>query len=129
MTLGTPLLRGLGASVLRNRTFLPVEIGRTRSAFSSIEISTTSEDEDGPKGEDMGKKIELHLNTGAGWARHEGCDNLGFGARELLPVTFQDVSTATYRIRDGIVRTACTKSNYLSDLCGMKVYLKQEFMQ
>ncbi|CAM9814730.1 unnamed protein product [Ascophyllum nodosum] len=46
-----------------------------------------------------------------------------------LPVTFEDVSKAMHRIRNGIVRSDVKKSHFLSKLCGMEVYLKQEFSQ
>ncbi|KAG5183839.1 tryptophan synthase beta subunit-like PLP-dependent enzyme [Tribonema minus] len=47
----------------------------------------------------------------------------------VQPVTFEDVSTAMYRIRDGIVRTPCLRSHFLSELCQADIYLKQEFTQ
>eukprot|EP00596_Hydrurales_sp_CCMP1899_P002043 CAMPEP_0119041510 /NCGR_PEP_ID=MMETSP1177-20130426/12500_1 /TAXON_ID=2985 /ORGANISM="Ochromonas sp, Strain CCMP1899" /LENGTH=484 /DNA_ID=CAMNT_0007007623 /DNA_START=95 /DNA_END=1549 /DNA_ORIENTATION=+ len=46
-----------------------------------------------------------------------------------LPVTYEDVSRAMYRIRDGIKRTNCAKSFALSELCGCEVYLKKDFKQ
>ncbi|CAM9306076.1 unnamed protein product [Pylaiella littoralis] len=46
-----------------------------------------------------------------------------------LPVTFEDVSKAMHRIRSGILRTDMKKSHFLSELCGMEVYLKLEFSQ
>eukprot|EP01041_Mallomonas_annulata_P001822 gene1822-3530_t len=48
---------------------------------------------------------------------------------EPLPVSFEDVSRAAYRIRDGIRRTHCDKSEFLSELCGANIYLKKDFMQ
>lgn len=36
----------------------------------------------------------------------------------LQLITFEDISTAMYRIRDGIVRTQCKKSHFLSELTG-----------
>jgi threonine dehydratase len=48
---------------------------------------------------------------------------------EVSPVTFEDVSTAMYRVRDGVVRTSCKKSHFLSELCQAEVYLKHEFAQ
>ena len=39
-------------------------------------------------------------------------------------MTFEDVSTAMFRIRGGIVRTPCEKSHYMSELCGTNVFLK-----
>jgi len=46
-----------------------------------------------------------------------------------LPVSFEDVSRAAYRIRGGINRTHCDKSEFLSELCGTNIYLKKDFMQ
>jgi threonine synthase len=46
-----------------------------------------------------------------------------------LPVTFEDVSKATFMIRSGIHRTPCDFSYSLSELCKTNVYLKKDFMQ
>jgi len=48
-------------------------------------------------------------------------------AREKgLPVTFEDVSRAHFRIRSGIHRTPLVKSKFLSEHCGTEVYLKKD---
>ena len=52
-----------------------------------------------------------------------------FEEGDPLPVTFEDVSRATYRIQSGIKRTACVESKALSELCGCKVWIKKDFMQ
>lgn len=46
-----------------------------------------------------------------------------------LPVTYEDVSRAMYRIRDGIKRTHCALSLEFTALCGCDVYLKKDFKQ
>lgn len=46
-----------------------------------------------------------------------------------LPVSFEDVSRANYRIASGIRRTHCDKSQFLSELCGCNVWLKKDFTQ
>lgn len=46
-----------------------------------------------------------------------------------LPVTFEDISRAHYRIQSGIRRTHCDKSQFLSEICGCTVYLKKDFTQ
>ncbi|XP_078657891.1 L-threonine ammonia-lyase-like isoform X2 [Branchiostoma floridae x Branchiostoma belcheri] len=46
-----------------------------------------------------------------------------------IVVKFQDVSAAAYKIRNGIERTACTKSVQLSTLTGLDLYFKKEFLQ
>lgn len=46
-----------------------------------------------------------------------------------LPVTFEDVSKATFMIRKGILHTPCDYSTALSELCKTNVYLKKDFMQ
>eukprot|EP00050_Salpingoeca_kvevrii_P014654 m.38583 g.38583 ORF g.38583 m.38583 type:complete len:451 (+) comp5892_c0_seq1:80-1432(+) len=46
-----------------------------------------------------------------------------------LPVGFDDVARAHARIRGGITATPCTKSFFLSEICGMNVYVKREFQQ
>ncbi len=132
MVLGTPWLgrllpRGLGASVRRNRRFSFVEISSTPFARSSIEVGTISADEDELQVEDRdGMVLGFHNND---VVHSLSCEDLDNKARDHLPVTFADVSTAAYRIRDGIIRSKSKKSHPLSDLCGMEVYLKQEFMQ
>ena len=51
-------------------------------------------------------------------------------AREKgLPVTFEDVSRAHFRIRSGIHRTPLVKSKFLSEHCGTEVYLKKDLEQ
>lgn len=47
-------------------------------------------------------------------------------AEDDPPVSFEDVSTAMYRIRNGIVRTPCYRSHFLSELCGTHIYVKNE---
>ena len=46
-----------------------------------------------------------------------------------LPASYEDVSRAAFRIKDGIRRTYCDKSDFLSDLCETTIYLKKDFMQ
>ncbi|MGK3736918.1 MAG: threonine dehydratase [Bacillariaceae sp.] len=49
---------------------------------------------------------------------------------EQDPITdFSDISRAMVAIRDGIRRTACIKSYFLSELCQANIYLKPEFRQ
>lgn len=46
-----------------------------------------------------------------------------------LPVSYEDVSRAHYRIQSGVRRTHCDISQFLSEICGCKVYLKKDFTQ
>mmetsp|Transcript_32772 Transcript_32772/g.44931 ORF Transcript_32772/g.44931 Transcript_32772/m.44931 type:complete len:351 (+) Transcript_32772:212-1264(+) len=46
-----------------------------------------------------------------------------------LPVSFEDISRALYRIQSGIKRTHCDMSKFLSELCGCNIYLKKDFTQ
>eukprot|EP00555_Chaetoceros_dichaeta_P006234 CAMPEP_0198256140 /NCGR_PEP_ID=MMETSP1447-20131203/6127_1 /TAXON_ID=420782 /ORGANISM="Chaetoceros dichaeta, Strain CCMP1751" /LENGTH=500 /DNA_ID=CAMNT_0043942713 /DNA_START=5 /DNA_END=1507 /DNA_ORIENTATION=+ len=46
-----------------------------------------------------------------------------------LPVSFSDISRAQVAIRNGIVRTTCEKSHFLSDIIGANVFLKAEIRQ
>ncbi|TMS33639.1 hypothetical protein L596_001358 [Steinernema carpocapsae] len=46
-----------------------------------------------------------------------------------VKIQFSDISTAAFNIRGGIERTACTRSNQLSALLGIDLYLKKEFLQ
>mmetsp|Transcript_3712 Transcript_3712/g.3849 ORF Transcript_3712/g.3849 Transcript_3712/m.3849 type:complete len:443 (+) Transcript_3712:86-1414(+) len=63
--------------------------------------------------------------------RFYSCTNYArmFDDGEPLPVSFEDVSRAAFRIRGGIHRTHCDKSAFLSELCGSNIYLKKDFMQ
>jgi threonine dehydratase len=44
-------------------------------------------------------------------------------------ISFEDVSRAHYKIRDGIIRTHCDYSSALSQICQTEIYLKKDFMQ
>jgi threonine dehydratase len=48
---------------------------------------------------------------------------------ESLPVTFADISRANVAIRNGVIRTQCKKSYFLSELLGAEIWLKTEFQQ
>jgi Pyridoxal-phosphate dependent enzyme len=49
--------------------------------------------------------------------------------RDELPVTFADISRAHVAIRDGVVRTRCEQSYFLSELVGANIFIKPEFRQ
>jgi len=46
-----------------------------------------------------------------------------------VKVYFEDVSAAAFRIRSGVRNTPCVKSERLSDLLGMEVFCKEDYMQ
>ena len=46
-----------------------------------------------------------------------------------LPVQFADISRAHVAIRNGVVRTECKRSHFISELVGANVYLKTEQRQ
>ncbi len=48
---------------------------------------------------------------------------------ESLPVTYADISRANVAIRNGVKRTSCVKSYFLSELLGANIFLKTEFQQ
>lgn len=48
---------------------------------------------------------------------------------ESLPVTYADISRANVAIRNGVKRTSCIKSYFLSELLGANIFLKTEFQQ
>ncbi|KAL7538988.1 hypothetical protein ACHAXR_008934 [Thalassiosira sp. AJA248-18] len=48
---------------------------------------------------------------------------------ESLPVTYADISRANVAIRNGVKRTPCIKSYFLSELLGANIFLKTEFQQ
>ncbi|KAK9694331.1 Pyridoxal-phosphate dependent enzyme [Popillia japonica] len=45
-----------------------------------------------------------------------------------IKLTFQDITSAAFQIKNGVLNTPCIKS-HLSDLTGMDIYLKKEFLQ
>ncbi len=121
---GGLLPRALEACVRRNRRSSFVEISSTSTAHSSVQVDTIlGEESNELQVEDKdGKGLGFLDNDVAHCSSFEDpCDH--------LPVTFSDVSTAAYRIRDSIVRSKCKRSTILSELCGMEVYLKKEFLQ
>ncbi|OQR82897.1 threonine dehydratase catabolic [Achlya hypogyna] len=44
-------------------------------------------------------------------------------------VTFEDISTAMYRVRDGIHQTSCNYSSFLSKRMGYELFLKKDYRQ
>lgn len=46
-----------------------------------------------------------------------------------LPVQYADISRAHVAIRDGVVRTECKRSHFISELVGANVFLKTEQRQ
>ena len=48
---------------------------------------------------------------------------------DSLPVTFADISRANVAIRNGVKRTPCIKSYFLSELLGANIFLKTEHTQ
>lgn len=46
-----------------------------------------------------------------------------------LPVSFEDITKAHYRIKSGIRRTHMDHSHFLSELCDCQVYIKKDFQQ
>jgi len=43
-------------------------------------------------------------------------------------LTFEDITSAAYKIKEGVIKTSCTQS-HLSVLVNMKLYLKKDFVQ
>ncbi|XP_048515961.1 L-threonine ammonia-lyase isoform X6 [Athalia rosae] len=43
-------------------------------------------------------------------------------------ITFEDVTSAAFKIKSGIINTSCARSR-LSDALGMEIYLKKDFLQ
>ena len=59
----------------------------------------------------------------------QGQTRSGITDAESLPVSFDDVIRAHYRIASGIKRTACDYSMFLSEMTGCNIYLKKDFSQ
>ncbi|KAJ1406240.1 tryptophan synthase beta subunit-like PLP-dependent enzyme [Ochromonadaceae sp. CCMP2298] len=49
--------------------------------------------------------------------------------KKNLPVSFQDITLAAYRIKSGLKYTHCDKSQFLSELCNTEVWMKKDFTQ
>ncbi|XP_065658687.1 L-threonine ammonia-lyase-like [Hydra vulgaris] len=60
---------------------------------------------------------------------HEGKIQKHVASEGPIAVTFEDITAAAFRIKNGIKKTICEKSCALSDLLQMDVYLKREYMQ
>ncbi|KAL0268337.1 UNVERIFIED_CONTAM: hypothetical protein PYX00_010316 [Menopon gallinae] len=43
-------------------------------------------------------------------------------------IHFEDVTSAAFKIKNGVLNTPCTRSQ-LSEICGMEIYLKKDFLQ
>jgi len=56
-------------------------------------------------------------------------DFVGAEIEKGLPVSYEDISRALFRIRSGVKNTQCEYSHFLSELCGTQVYIKKDFMQ
>lgn len=48
---------------------------------------------------------------------------------EKLPVSFEDISRALYRIQSGIKKTHCDRSQFLSEVLNCEIYIKKDFTQ
>ena len=46
-----------------------------------------------------------------------------------VAIHFEDVSAAAFRVKSGIRNTPCVKSERLSELMGMEVFCKEDYMQ
>ena len=55
--------------------------------------------------------------------RDEWCD-----PENPRSIRFEDISAAAFRIKDGVVQTACDPSHMNSDL-DMEIYFKKDYMQ
>ena len=97
-------------------------------SMSTMHISPTLRafSTDKPKQDEKEKQSESEGKVGNGIGRRR--DDLQ-RLRDDLPVTFADISRAHVAIRDGVVRTRCEKSYFLSELVGSNVYIKPEFRQ
>ncbi|KAK9881212.1 hypothetical protein WA026_015329 [Henosepilachna vigintioctopunctata] len=46
-----------------------------------------------------------------------------------ISITFDEITSAAYRIKSGIRNTECSYSEHLSNLTGVEIYVKKEFLQ
>ena len=89
-------------------------------------LSTKENDETEQDKEKSSSSEEPPKSNGNGYNRKR--DDLQ-RIRDELPVTFADISRAQVAVRDGVVRTKCEKSYFLSELTGCNIYIKPEFRQ
>lgn len=97
-----------------------------RSWFSAKTTGKEEKDEDASNGalpsENVGTQQKNETPT---YKKRDELQRI----RDELPVTFADISRAQVAIRDGVVRTKCEISYFLSELIGANIYIKPEFRQ
>jgi threonine dehydratase len=86
---------------------------------------SVDESKTGKKKEEPPAKTEKKETDGIAPKRRDDLQRI----RDELPVTFADISRAAVAIRDGVVRTKCEKSFFLSELLGANIFIKPEFRQ
>ncbi|PIO65773.1 ACT domain protein [Teladorsagia circumcincta] len=106
---------------------------------------TTSDMNDGIEYNKKVRRISKEFMDQANSARaNEGANN-GDGpeqpSNDILPsdpdcdpdhpkkITFSDISSAAFNIKNGILRTPCSKSSNLSRMLNMELYFKKEYLQ
>ncbi|XP_072172910.1 L-threonine ammonia-lyase-like [Diadema setosum] len=97
-------------------------MGSMKSSTSMNSVSTDgiSSDLDG----DLEKEVNIDISQISEEHQHDPfCD-----PANPIQVKFQDVSAAAYKIKTGIIRTPCAKSN-LSSMLGMELYFKKDYLQ
>lgn len=57
------------------------------------------------------------------------CEAATKESSKTLPVAFEDISRAAYRIKNSVRMTPCDRSHVLSEQTGMNIYLKKDLMQ
>ena len=57
------------------------------------------------------------------------CEAARKESSKTLPVAFEDISRAAYRIKNSVRMTPCDRSHVLSEQTGMNIYLKKDLMQ
>lgn len=102
------------------------ELKQSVSNDSNVHDSHDSDVHDSHDGQAPYDKddINIDINSIGEEYQHDPCCD----ADNPVHVKFQDVSAAAYKIKSGILRSPCAKSN-LSGTVGMDLYLKKDYLQ
>jgi len=114
--------RGTSSSI---QVSIPAALSYQTLSYRSFRFfSNNNSEDDSKKKPEIPKKEETKKSNGVMKQRNEEQR-----VRDELPVTYADISRAHVAIRDGVVRTKCEQSYFLSELVGANIYIKPEFRQ
>ncbi|KAF2900157.1 hypothetical protein ILUMI_06024 [Ignelater luminosus] len=71
---------------------------------------------------------ELTYSTNTNETEDEGLEDPFCNPNNPHQITFEDITSAAFKIKSGVVRTPCDRSQ-LSDMMGMDMFFKKDFLQ